>query len=51
MNLELATCIHQLHWMFDGHFPPEDQHKDDYNDVKEDMQEGCGQHGKLVMAA
>ena len=24
--------------------------EDDYNDVKEDMQEGCGAHGKLVMA-
>ena len=25
-------------------------YEDDYNDVKEDMQEGCGAHGKLVMA-
>eukprot|EP00439_Symbiodinium_sp_Y106_P057692 s2181_g8.t1 len=25
--------------------------EDDYNDVKEDMQEGCGAHGKLVMVA
>lgn len=25
--------------------------EDDYNDVKEDMQEGCGQHGKLTMVA
>ena len=25
--------------------------QDDYNDVKEDMQEGCGAHGKLVMEA
>eukprot|EP00438_Fugacium_kawagutii_P016262 Skav226625 [mRNA] locus=scaffold2041:443372:446729:+ [translate_table: standard] len=24
--------------------------EDDYNDVKEDMQEGCGSHGKLIMA-
>ena len=24
--------------------------QDDFNDVKEDMQEGCGAHGKLIMA-
>lgn len=25
--------------------------EDDYTDVKEDMREGCGQHGKLIMVA
>ena len=25
--------------------------QDDFNDVKEDMQEGCGAHGKLIMVA